>query len=124
MQTLEESITQYINAWNVSGLENIKSALHECWTIESTYVDTQNILVKGIDGLAVLINEFHKQMPGHKLQQLSKADYHTNSGRFLWENTSVTGEKTVGMDYFEYNDKNQITRIIGFFGPFRELSHS
>lgn len=121
MQTVEESVTQYGDAWNVKGIENIKVALKDCWTSESTYVDTQNEMVKGIEGLAALINGFHEQMPGHTLQQASKVDSHHNSGRFTWVNIVPNGEKIEGMDYFEYNDQNQITRIVGFFGSFIDL---
>jgi len=121
MQTIEESIIHYGDAWNIEGLENIKTALKDCWTPQSTYVDTQNEMVQGIDGLANLINSFHNQVPGHILQQVSKVDAHHNRGRFKWQNLSPDGEKTEGMDYFEFNDQNQITSIVGFFGPFTDL---
>ncbi|TCD03143.1 isomerase [Pedobacter psychroterrae] len=121
MKTIEESITQYGHAWNVQGLENIKTALEDCWIQQSTYVDTQNEMVKGIDGLASLINGFHHVAPGHTLRQLSKVDFHHNCGRFKWENIGPNGDKMEGMDYFEYNDDNQITCIVGFFGPFTNL---
>ncbi|WP_158799805.1 isomerase [Pedobacter sp. L105] len=100
-----------------SGIGKYKS----CWTQESTYVDSQNGPVKGLDGLAGLINGFHEQMPGQQIQQRSKVDAHHNGGRFSWENIQDNGEKIEGMDYFEYNDQNKITRIIGFFGPFIDL---
>jgi len=121
MQTIEQSIAQYGDAWNIEGVENIKSALKDSWTLQSTYFDTQNEMVQGIDGLANLINSFHEQAPGHILRQVSKVDAHHKSGRFQWENVGPNGEKTSGMDYFEFNDRNQITRIVGFFGPFIEL---
>lgn len=121
MQTVEESIAQYSKAWSAKGLENIKIALKNCWTPISTYVDTEHDMVTGIDNFAAFINEFHEQTPGNKLQRLSKIDHHHNSGRFTWEATTPDGEKTPGMDYFEFNDQNQITCIVGFFGPFTDL---
>jgi hypothetical protein len=34
-QTVEESITLYIQAWNEKGLKNIKAALEKCWTADA-----------------------------------------------------------------------------------------
>jgi len=121
MKTLEESVTQYANAWNIQGIDNIKAALQGCWAPESTYVDTQNEMVTGIDGLAALIDAFHRQAPRHLLQQVSKVDAHHNCARFTWVNLGPNGEKMEGMDYCEYNDQNVITCIVGFFGPFTDL---
>ncbi|MBB5645923.1 nuclear transport factor 2 family protein [Pedobacter cryoconitis] len=121
MQTIEESIAQYGKAWSTKGLENIKIALKNCWTPVSTYVDTQNDMITGIDDLAAHINELHEQTPGNKLQQLSKVDHHHNSGRFSWEFTGPDGKKIPGMDFLEFNDQNQIKSIVGFFGPFTDL---
>jgi hypothetical protein len=121
IETIEDSITQYAEAWNVAGTENIKAALKDCWTPESTYYDPQNELVTGLNGLADLIDSFHQQAPGHRLYQTSKVDAHHYCGRFLWENVDPNGKKIVGMDYFEFNDQNQVTRIVGFFGPFTDL---
>ena len=117
MQTVEESVQQYAAAWNVVGVENIKAALEKCWTAESTYVDPQNGPVKGFDGLAELINGSYADMPGRVLRNVTSADFHNHSGRFLWDLTLANGDVIDGQDYFEYNEQNQVTRIVGFFGP-------
>ncbi len=115
-QTIEESIRQYIQAWNEKGLKNIKAALEKCWTADSTYADPNNPPTKGLDGLTALIQSSENQMPDRKFSQMSKVEFHHNSGRFKWLLTRKNGETTEGLDYFEYDSANQITRIVGFFG--------
>jgi len=121
MNTIEASIAQYNEAWSVKETEAIKATLKDCWTAESTYTDPQTDLLKGFEGLAAHINGFHKHFIGGKIQQASKADCHHHSGRFKWILTQADGVKIEGMDYFEFNDQNQIIRIVGFFGPFTNL---
>jgi hypothetical protein len=79
-QTIEDSVRQYSDAWNLDGIENIKTALQSCWTKESTYVDPQNGPVKGYDGLAELIQQSYVNLPGRKLRLISAPDVHHTSG--------------------------------------------
>ena len=115
-QTVEESIAQYFVAWNEKGVKNIKAALEKCWTADSTYADPNNPPTKGFDGLAALIQNSEEKMPERKFSQTSKADFHHHSGRFKWLLTKKDGSATEGLDYFEYDAENRITRIVGFFG--------
>ena len=114
-QTVEESIKEYVAAWNEMGAENMKAALGKCWMADSSYADPNNSPVKGPDGLAALIQRSHDQMPGRKFSRLSEAEFHHGSGCFKWLLTKKNGDTLEGLDYFEYNAENQITRIVGFF---------
>ena len=114
-QTIEESITQYTGAWNEEGIENIKAALEECWTVDSTYADPSNAPVKGLDELVTLIGRAQEQSPGGRFTLTSPAEFHHKSGCFKWRLTKKDGSHRDGMDYFEYNAENQIVRIVGFF---------
>lgn len=114
-QTIEESIEQYVAAWNEKGTENIKAALEKCWTDDSTYADPNNAPTKGLDSLAMLIGRSHEQMPGRRFSPLSKPEFHHGSGCFKWRLTKKDGEARDGLDYFEYDSENRITRIVGFF---------
>jgi hypothetical protein len=115
-QTVEETITQYIQAWNEKGVEKIKAALGKCWVDDGTYTDPNNPPTKGFNGLAAVIQSSWDKMPERKFSQISKADFHHNSGRFKWLVTRKDGSKTEGLDYFEYDSENRITRIVGFSG--------
>jgi hypothetical protein len=115
-QTVEESITLYIQAWNEKGLKNIKAALEKCWTADGTYTDPNNPPIKGLDELAAVIQGSQEKMPDRKIAQTSKVDFHDNSGRYKWVLTKKNGDTSEGLDYFEYNSENRIVRIVSFFG--------
>jgi hypothetical protein len=115
-QTVEESITQYIQAWNEKGLKNIKTALEKCWTADGTYTDSNNPPMKGLDKLAAVIQGSQEKMPERKIARTSRVDFHDNSGRYQWLLTKKNGEKSEGLDYFEFNAENRITRVVSFFG--------
>ena len=72
--------------------------------------------MKGLDGLAAVIQGSQDKMPERKISVTSKVDFHDNSGRYKWLLTKKTGDKSEGLDYFEYNSENRITRIVSFFG--------
>ena len=115
-QTVEESITQYIQAWNEKGLKNIKTALEKCWTNNGTYTDPSNPPLKGLDELAAVIHGSQEKMPERKIKLTTKIDFHDNSGRYKWLLTKKNGDTGEGFDYFEYDSENRITRIVSFFG--------
>ena len=112
-----ESIRQYTYAWNQESPAAIKEALVKCWSSTGTYKDPRTSLAVGIDQLVEVIYKSYKLSPGRKFRLVSKADCHHGSGRFKWELIMPNKKVIEGMDYFEYNEKNQITRVVGFFGP-------
>jgi hypothetical protein len=114
VQTINETISLYTDAWNKTGYDSIIAALRDCWAAEGTYVDTQNPLVKGLVDLTRLIESSYEKMPVRTFKLLSAPVFHNNSGYFKWSVTA--GDQTrEGMDYFEYNTQHQVTRIVGFF---------
>ena len=115
--TMEESVRQYTHAWNQENPTSIKEALAQCWSEKSTYVDPQTSLAVGVNQLMEVIYNSYKRSPGRKFRLVSKPDCHHGSGRFKWELVMANQDVIEGMDYFEYNEKNQIIRIVGFFGP-------
>lgn len=115
--TMEESVRQYTYAWNQESPTAIREALSQCWSDSSTYIDPQTHLAIGVDQLVEVIYNSYKELPGRKFSLVSQADCHHGSGRFKWELVMADQHVVEGMDYFEYNEKNQIIRIVGFFGP-------
>jgi hypothetical protein len=115
IQTIEETVGQYGKAWNQSGRDNIVAVLRNCWAPDATYVDPQNPLVRGLIDLAGLIDSSYQQMPVRTFHMLSSPNFHINSGYFRWSVDEPGKETREGLDYFEYNDQNQLTRIVGFF---------
>ena len=120
ISSVEEMIKQYVAAWNGKGLDEYKSAFAECWAPDATYTDPNFALVKGVDGIAELAQTSLEKSPVRKFHVLTKPDYHHNVGRYTW-NVVLPKETKEGFDYFEFNDENQITRLVSFFGPLNKL---
>lgn len=115
-QTVEESIKQYIVDQSEKGVKNIKVALEKCWTADGTYTDPSNPPIKGLDGLAAVIQGSQDKMPDRKISLTSKVDFQDNSGRYKWLLAKKNGNKSEGLDCFEYDSENRIARIVSFFG--------
>ncbi|WP_299286266.1 nuclear transport factor 2 family protein [uncultured Mucilaginibacter sp.] len=115
-QTIKEAIMLYTQAWNEKEPINIKAKIERCWADDATYVDAQNPLVKGIDGITNLITRSYGQLPIRTFGLPAQPEYHNQSGRFRWTLVQPEQEDQEGMDYFEYNEANLITRIVGFPG--------
>jgi hypothetical protein len=45
------------------------------------------------------------------------ANFFNFSGRFSWALTFPDGYVSEGIDYFEFDAENKITKIVGFFEP-------
>lgn len=115
-QTVEESIAQYIRAWDEKDPKKIEAALEKCWAADGTYADRRYAQMKWTNGLVAVIEKSQKEMPDRKITQTSKVDVHHNSGRYKWDLVKKNGEKSEGLDYFEFDSENRITRIVSFFG--------
>ena len=115
-KTIEQAVAQYFEAWNESGLKNIKTSLERYWIAGGTYTDPNNPPMKGLDKLAAVIQGSQDKMPGRKLALTSKIDFHDNSGRYKWVLTKTDGKTSEGLDYFEYDSENRIVRLVSFFG--------
>lgn len=116
--SVEEMIKQYVAAWNEKGLAEFKAAFAPCWAADATYTDPNFALVKGVDGIAELANTSLEKIPVRKFHVLASPDYHHNAGRYTWK-VDLPEETKEGFDYFEFNEENQITRLVSFFGPLK-----
>jgi len=112
--SVEEMIRQYVAAWNNKGLEEFKAAFAPCWAEDATYTDPNFALIKGVDGIAGLAYASLEKLPTRTFQVLTQPEYHHNVGRYNWK-VILPEETKEGFDYFEFNEANQITRIVSFF---------
>jgi hypothetical protein len=114
MQTVEEMIEQYVSAWNSKNLEEFKAEFAKCWAPDAIYTDPNYELVSGLDGIAELAQISLEKIPVRKFSVLTQPDYHHQVGRYNWkvELPELTKE---GFDYFEFNDKYQLTKLVSFF---------
>lgn len=116
-QTVEKTVESYIEAWNKEGIENIKAALEKCWIAGGSYTDPryEQPLI-GLDKLAKVLQDSQDKFPGRKIEIVSKIDSHHGSGRYIWRFSQPNGTTSEGLDYFEYEAENRITRLVSFFG--------
>jgi hypothetical protein len=114
-RNIEDTILMYTNAWNETERENILAKVSQIWAPEGTYMDNLTDAITGAEALTELIVGSYSQMGPRKFQVLEEPQVHHRCGRFRWLAVRAQGYPIEGMDYFEFNDKNLITRIVGFF---------
>lgn len=118
-----ESLQKYFKAWNEPDAVKREAILNPSWAENGTYTDP-SADVAGRDALVAHIEGFltGPQTKTFSIVQASEIDFHHRSFRFAWEMQDASGKTlTPGIDYGEFNDEGQITKIVGFFGPMPKL---
>lgn len=120
--SLEENLALYVSAWAELDDSKRMDLLNTAWADKATYTDPQSHVV-GREALCAHIGGFHidPQFKGISIEQRTKLDVHHNSFRFGWTMLDPNGNDAIsGIDYGEFNEDGQITKIVGFFGPMQE----
>jgi hypothetical protein len=115
IKNIEEIILIYTDAWNETGREAIREKIDQCWSPEGTFTDKITDTITGRDAITDLIIGSYEQMGPRTFTVLAEPATHHRSGRFRWLVTRPEGYPAEGMDYFEFDEQNLITRIVGFF---------
>lgn len=115
INTIEKSILIYVSAWNEWEPDAIREKIDQCWAPRGTYADKRNETVSGTDALTDLILRSHESMGQRTMEISGPPEIHFKKGRFYWLAIRPDDYPILGMDYFEFDDKNLITRIVGFF---------
>ena len=122
-ETVKASLNNYVKAWHEPDAQKRHALLETAWTDNGTYTDP-TAHVDGRDALVAHIGQFqaNPQFKGFSIVQTSDIDVHHQVFRFEWAMQDPAGKTvTGGMDYGEFDENGAITKIVGFFGPFREL---
>ncbi|MDV6168480.1 nuclear transport factor 2 family protein [Flavobacterium sp. DG1-102-2] len=114
IQSVEQMITTYVEAWNNNNLEEFRVAFAECWAENATYVDPRTDPISGVEAIANLAVYSLELSPTRKFSILTQPDHHHNVGRYTWQVHLPEGNKE-GFDCFEFNEEFKITKIISFF---------
>ena len=117
MHTVEEMITQYVNAWNEDELNKFKTAFAKCLSSDMTYTDPQNELINGLNGLSELAEASLKNAPGRKFKVVNAPIFHHRTASYVWQ-MQLPAKSLEGLDYIEYNENFKITKLVSFF-PFK-----
>ncbi len=115
IKSIEETILIYTNAWNETEREAIREKIDQCWSAEGTFTDKVTDTITGRDAITELIISSYDQMGPRTFNVLAEPVTHHRSGRFRWLVIRPEGYPAEGMDYFEFDEQNRITRIVGFF---------
>lgn len=115
MENIEETILTYTSAWNETEREAIKELIRRCWAPEATFTDRLTDTITGQNAITDLIISSYEQMGPRTFKVLGEPVTHHNNGRFHWLAIRPEGYPIAGMDYFEFDSDNRITRIVGFF---------
>jgi SnoaL-like domain len=114
---LSETIVMYCAAWSESDVPKRTQMLKKTWATQGTYTDP-TAQVEGREALIVHIGKFLEQYPGAQIVVSSAIDAHHERFRFGWKMLAADGSTALeGMDFGEVDEKGQIRRITGFFGP-------
>lgn len=105
----------YTSAWNETERGAISEKIQKCWAPGGIYTDKLTDTITGQEAITELIISSYGQMGPRTFKVLNQPDTHHRSGRFFWLAIRPEGYPVQGMDYFEFDDENRITRIVGFF---------
>ncbi|MFD0766045.1 nuclear transport factor 2 family protein [Mucilaginibacter lutimaris] len=114
-KSIEETIQLYTSAWNEIERNAIREKIDQCWSDAGTYTDKLTDTITGRDAITDLIVSSYDQMGPRTFKVLDEPVTHHSSGRFRWLAIRPEGYPVEGMDYFEFDEQNHITRIVGFF---------
>jgi hypothetical protein len=109
IKNIEETILTYTSARNETERGAILEKISKCWAPGGTYTDRLTDTIVGQEAITDLIISSYGQMGSRTFQ------VHHQSGRFRWLAIRPEGYPIEGMDYFEFDSENCITRIVGFF---------
>jgi hypothetical protein len=115
IKNIENTILTYTSAWNETERDAIAEKISQCWARDATYTDPLTDTITGPDAIADLILSSYGQMGPRTFKVVAEPQVHHQSGRFRWLAIRPEGYPVEGMDYFEYDKENRITRIVGFF---------
>jgi uncharacterized lipoprotein NlpE involved in copper resistance len=115
IRSIAENIFVYTSAWNECEREAIREKINQCWSAEGTFTDKVTDTIKGRDAITDLIIKSYDQTGQKNFKVIAEPVTHHRSGHFHWMNLPTEGYPTKGMDYFEFDEQNRITRIVEFF---------
>lgn len=114
-------IQHYTAAWAETDRDQQRAQLAHCWTPDSTYEDPQTPVVRGVEALLDVLAGFHQALPGARLSLNSTLEEYHQVGRFHWLLRQPNNPTTYGTDFVEFNEHNQLMRVVGFFSHLTRL---
>jgi hypothetical protein len=122
LAALSELIDCYCAAWSEPSPSRRAELLARVWADDATYTDPTIHAATSAELLAH-IEKVLARRPGARVVRTSGVDMHHGVARFSWHVIQTDGTSSPdGLDFAELSsDGKRIRRIVGFFGPLREL---
>ena len=113
-QPIENAVQQYLAAWNTKDPSEVKAGFEKCLSANCTYTDKNTPAISGIKGFTDFVAASHKATPGRLFSLRSEPEYFSNKGRYFWSVSFPDKPTRDCMDFFEFDNDNFITAIVGF----------
>ncbi|MFT3935684.1 MAG: hypothetical protein QM726_18800 [Chitinophagaceae bacterium] len=113
-QSIEETVQQYTDTWNLENADEIRAGFEKCLSPGCTYTDKNTPGFAGPQSFTDLAMKSHELSPGRRFTLTSVPEYFSNKGRYFWRVSFPDKPARDCMDYFEFNNENKITAIVGF----------
>ena len=123
MSEAPKALDHMLTAWNERNPDAIRSHLDAALAEGVIFIDPTHSTV-GRDEFETMVRDFRAQFPDAVCSRSSGIDGHHNLYRYTWE-IHRDGELMVpGFDVAELDDRGQVCRVEGFFGPLPPLTAS
>jgi hypothetical protein len=117
------AVDAYQQAWLHHDDDAIRSALRQCWTLSSCYVNPFVDPVVGVEALAQLIIDYPVIFPDVMIRPAGEVALNHGHACYRWVLTSSStirvkganyGRSMSGHDVIEFDDQGRILRVMAF----------
>lgn len=109
-------------SWGETDETKRRALLESAWADDGVYLDPTG-KAEGREALVKHIEGFQSMFTGHKMLPASGLDHHDGYLRFAWKLLDSDDKQIMeGVDFGSFDSDGRIKQIVGFFGPWPEVS--
>ena len=116
MSEIPDALDGMLRAWNERNPEKIRAHLDAALADDVIFIDPTHSIV-GLDAFETMVREFRTQFPDAVCSRASGVDSHHDLHRYNWEIHRDGTLLVPGFDVTQLNERGQVCRVEGFFGP-------
>ena len=122
MQTAQEAVDAYVEAWNSSDSETSRRLVEQAMTIDALMA-YPSFEERGWESISERMDTSRQQFPGFRIDLTSNVQEHHGWVRFGWRMLDADGSiLSEGEDVGELDGDGRFTRMMGFRNPLPPLS--
>jgi hypothetical protein len=120
MSQVPTALEGMLAAWNETEPAKIREHLDQALAADVVFIDPAHSIV-GLADFEKMVRAFRARFPDALCSRSSGVDTHHNLYRYNWE-IHRSGELLLpGFDVAELDERGQVCRVEGFFGPLPEI---